>query len=248
MILIKSPQEIEKMRIAGRIVALAHQAIAPLIKPGVTTKEIEMVADKVIRANGATPSFKGYGGYPASVCTSVNQVLVHGIPSNTKLKEGDIISVDIGANYLGYHGDSAWTYGVGKISKQAEALLKVTHDSLFIGLENAKIGKRVGDISHAVQTYVEKHGFSIPKDYGGHGIGSNLHEEPFIPNFGTADSGVALRAGMVLAIEPMVHVGHDETEVLLDDWTVVSKDGSLTAHYEHTVVITETGYEILTKL
>jgi len=248
MILIKSPQEIEKMRIAGRIVALAHQAIAPLIKPGVTTKEIEMVADKVIRANGATPSFKGYGGYPASVCTSINQVLVHGIPSNTKLKEGDIISVDIGANYLGYHGDSAWTYGVGKISKQAEALLKVTHDSLFIGLENAKVGKRVGDISHAVQTYVEKHGFSIPKDYGGHGIGSNLHEEPFIPNFGTADSGVALRAGMVLAIEPMVHIGHDETEVLLDDWTVVSKDGSLTAHYEHTVVITETGYEILTKL
>ena len=248
MILIKSPQEIEKMRIAGRIVALAHQAIAPLIKPGVTTKEIEMVADKVIRANGATPSFKGYGGYPASVCTSVNQVLVHGIPSNTKLKEGDIISVDIGANYLGYHGDSAWTYAVGKISKQAEALLKVTHDSLFIGLENAKVGKRVGDISHAVQTYVEKHGFSIPKDYGGHGIGSNLHEEPFIPNFGTADSGVALRAGMVLAIEPMVHIGQDETEVLLDDWTVVSKDGSLTAHYEHTVVITETGYEILTKL
>ena len=248
MILIKSPQEIEKMRIAGRIVALAHQAIAPLIKPGVTTKEIEMVADKVIRANGATPSFKGYGGYPASVCTSVNQVLVHGIPSNTKLKEGDIISVDIGANYLGYHGDSAWTYAVGKISKQTEALLKVTHDSLFIGLENAKVGKRVGDISHAVQTYVEKHGFSIPKDYGGHGIGSNLHEEPFIPNFGTADSGVALRAGMVLAIEPMVHVGKDETEVLLDDWTVISKDGSLTAHYEHTVVITETGYEILTKL
>jgi methionyl aminopeptidase len=248
MILIKSPQEIEKMRIAGRIVALAHQAIAPLIKPGVTTKEIEMVADKVIRANGATPSFKGYGGYPASVCTSINQVLVHGIPSNTKLKEGDIISVDIGANYLGYHGDSAWTYAVGKISKQAEELLKVTHDSLFIGLENAKVGKRVGDISHAVQTYVEKHGFSIPKDYGGHGIGSNLHEEPFIPNFGTADSGVALRAGMVLAIEPMVHVGKDETEVLLDDWTVISKDGSLTAHYEHTVVITETGYEILTKL
>jgi methionyl aminopeptidase len=248
MILIKSPQEIEKMRIAGRIVALAHQAIAPLIKPGVTTKEIEAVADRVIRANGATPSFKGYGGYPASVCTSVNQVLVHGIPSNTKLKEGDIISVDIGANYLGYHGDSAWTYAVGKISKQAEELLKVTHDSLFIGLENAKVGKRVGDISHAVQTYVEKHGFSIPKDYGGHGIGSNLHEEPFIPNFGTADSGVALRAGMVLAIEPMVHVGKDETEVLLDDWTVISKDGSLTAHYEHTVVITETGYEILTKL
>jgi methionyl aminopeptidase len=248
MILIKSPQEIEKMRIAGRIVALAHQAIAPLIKPGVTTKEIEAVADRVIRANGATPSFKGYGGYPASVCTSVNQVLVHGIPSNTKLKEGDIISVDIGANYLGYHGDSAWTYAVGKISKEAEELLKVTHDSLFIGLENAKVGKRVGDISHAVQTYVEKHGFSIPKDYGGHGIGSNLHEEPFIPNFGTADSGVALRAGMVLAIEPMVHVGKDETEVLLDDWTVISKDGSLTAHYEHTVVITETGYEILTKL
>jgi methionyl aminopeptidase len=248
MILIKSPQEIEKMRTAGRIVALAHQAIAPLIKPGVTTKEIEAVADRVIRANGATPSFKGYGGYPASICTSVNQVLVHGIPSNTKLKEGDIISVDIGANYLGYHGDSAWTYAVGKISKQAEALLKVTHDSLFIGLENAKVGKRVGDISHAIQNYVEKHGFSIPKDYGGHGIGSNLHEEPFIPNFGTADSGVALRAGMVLAIEPMVHIGKDETEVLLDDWTVISKDGSLTAHYEHTVVITETGYEILTKL
>jgi methionyl aminopeptidase len=248
MISIKSPQEIEKMRIAGRIVALAHQAIAPLIKPGVTTKEIEAVADKVIRANGATPSFKGYGGYPASVCTSLNEVLVHGIPNDLKLKEGDIISVDIGANYQGYHGDSAWSYPVGKISKEAEALLKVTHDSLFIGLENAKVGKRVGDISHAVQSYVEKHGFSIPKDYGGHGIGSNLHEDPFVPNFGEADTGVALRSGMVLAIEPMVHFGKDETEVLLDDWTVIAKDGSLTAHYEHTVLITETGYEILTKL
>jgi len=248
MISIKSPQEIEKMRIAGRIVALAHQAIAPLIKPGVTTLEIEAVADRVIRENGAVPSFKGYGGFPASICTSINEVLVHGIPSNVKLKDGDIISVDIGAMYHGYHGDSAWSYGVGKISKEAEALLKVTHDSLFVGLENAKVGKRVGDISHAIQSYVEKHGFSIPKDYGGHGIGSNLHEDPFIPNFGNADSGVALRAGMVLAIEPMVHIGLDETEVLLDDWTVISKDRSLTAHYEHTIVITETGYEILTKL
>ena len=248
MIAIKSPQEIEKMRTAGRIVALAHQAIAPLIKPGITTAEIDKVADQVIRANGAIPSFKGYGGFPASVCTSINEVLVHGIPANRKLKEGDIISVDIGANYQGYHGDSAWSYPVGKISSAAKKLLEVTHDALLEALKQVKVGNRIGDISHAIQTYAEKHGYSIPKDYGGHGIGSSLHEDPFIPNFGEGGSGVLLRPGMVLAIEPMVHAGKDETLVLSDDWTVVSKDGSLTAHYEHTVVVTESGFEILTKL
>lgn len=248
MIAIKSPQEIEKMRTAGRIVALAHQAIAPLIKPGTTTAEIDKVADQVIRANGAIPSFKGYGGFPASVCTSINEVLVHGIPANRKLKEGDIISVDIGANYQGYHGDSAWSYPVGKISSAAKKLLEVTHDALLEALKQVKVGNRIGDISHTIQTYAEKHGYSIPKDYGGHGIGSSLHEDPFIPNFGERGSGVLLRPGMVLAIEPMVHAGKDETLVLSDDWTVVSKDGSLTAHYEHTVVVTESGFEILTKL
>jgi methionyl aminopeptidase len=248
MIGIKSEHELEKMRIAGRIVALAHQALAPLIKPGVTTAELDKVADQVIRAHGAIPSFKGYGGFPSSICTSINEVLVHGIPTMRKLKDGDIISVDIGANYQGYHGDSAWTYPVGKISSDATQLLAITKEALNLALSKVKVGNRIGDISSAIQNYVETNGCSIPKDYGGHGIGSSLHEEPFIPNFGEAGSGVMLRAGMVLAIEPMVHWGKDETMTLSDDWTVVSKDGSLAAHYEHTVVVTEAGYEILTKL
>ena len=246
MITLKSQIEIETMREAGRIVGLAHEAVAKAIRPGVTTLELNAVAEKVIRDHGAIPSFLGYGGFPASICASINNVLVHGIPSHTRLKDGDIISIDIGAVYKGYHGDSAWTHAVGEISDEAKNLMKVTRESLFIGLQQAKPGNRLGDICHAIGEYVESHGYSVPVDYTGHGIGTELHEEPAIPNYGRAGRGVLLKEGMTLAIEPMVHAGKPQTRVLQDDWTVVSKDGSLAAHYEHTIVITSTGYEILT--
>ena len=246
MITLKSQIEIETMREAGRIVGLAHEAVAKAIRPGVTTLELNAVAEKVIRDHGAIPSFLGYGGFPASICASINDVLVHGIPDHTRLKDGDIISIDIGAVYKGYHGDSAWTHAVGEISDEAKNLMKVTRESLFIGLQQAKPGNRLGDICHAIGEYVERHGYSVPVDYTGHGIGTELHEEPAIPNYGRAGRGVLLKEGMTLAIEPMVHAGKPQTRVLQDDWTVVSKDGSLAAHYEHTIVITSTGYEILT--
>ena len=246
MITLKSQIEIETMREAGRIVGLAHEAVAKAIRPGVTTLELNAVAEKVIRDHGAIPSFLGYGGFPASICASINDVLVHGIPDHTRLKDGDIISIDIGAVYKGYHGDSAWTHAVGEISDEAKNLMKVTRESLFIGLQQAKPGNRLGDICHAIGEYVESHGYSVPVDYTGHGIGRELHEEPAIPNYGRAGRGVLLKEGMTLAIEPMVHAGKPQTRVLQDDWTVVSKDGSLAAHYEHTIVITSTGYEILT--
>ena len=246
MITLKSQIEIETMREAGRIVGLAHEAVAKAIRPGVTTLELNAVAEKVIRDHGAIPSFLGYGGFPASICASINDVLVHGIPNHTRLKDGDIISIDIGAVYKGYHGDSAWTHAVGEISDEAKNLMKVTRESLFIGLQQAKPGNRLGDICHAIGEYVESHGYSVPVDYTGHAIGTELHEEPAIPNYGRAGRGVLLKEGMTLAIEPMVHAGKPQTRVLQDDWTVVSKDGSLAAHYEHTIVITSTGYEILT--
>ena len=246
MITLKSQIEIETMREAGRIVGLAHEAVAKAIRPGVTTLELNAIAEKVIRDHGAIPSFLGYGGFPASICASINDVLVHGIPNHIRLKDGDIISIDIGAVYKGYHGDSAWTHAVGEISDEAKDLMKVTRESLFVGLQQAKPGNRLGDICHAIGEYVESHGYSVPVDYTGHGIGTELHEEPAIPNYGKAGRGVLLKEGMTLAIEPMVHAGKPQTRVLQDDWTVVSKDGSLAAHYEHTIVITSTGYEILT--
>ena len=246
MITLKSQIEIETMREAGRIVGLAHEAVAKAIRPGVTTLELNAIAEKVIRDHGAIPSFLGYGGFPASICASINDVLVHGIPNHTRLKDGDIISIDIGAVYKGYHGDSAWTHAVGEISDEAKDLMKVTRESLFVGLQQAKPGNRLGDICHAIGEYVESHGYSVPVDYTGHGIGTELHEEPAIPNYGKAGRGILLKEGMTLAIEPMVHAGKPQTRVLQDDWTVVSKDGSLAAHYEHTIVITSTGYEILT--
>lgn len=246
MITLKSQPEIETMREAGRIVGLAHEAIAKAIRPGITTLELNAIAEKVIRDHGAIPSFLGYGGFPASICASINNVLVHGIPDHTRLKDGDIISIDIGACYKGYHGDSAWTHAVGEISNEAKNLMKVTRESLFVGLQQAKPGNRLGDICHAIGEYVQSHGYSVPVDYTGHGIGTEMHEEPAIPNYGKAGRGVLLKEGMTLAIEPMVHAGKPQTRVLQDDWTVVSKDGSLAAHYEHTIVITSTGYEILT--
>lgn len=246
MITSKSEREILTMKTAGKIVAMARDAVSAAIAPGISTKQLDIIAERVIRENGATPSFKGYGGFPASICTSINSVLVHGIPDKTQLHVGDIISIDFGACYKGYHGDSAWTFAVGEVSKEASLLMKVTKESLFEGLKQAKPGNRLSDISHAIGEYVESFGYSLPIDYTGHGIGTQLHEEPTIPNFGPAGKGILLKEGMTLAIEPMVHAGKPHTKVLADDWTVITKDGSLAAHYEHTIAITATGYEILT--
>lgn len=248
MITLKNDQQLALMREAGRIVALTHQVLAPHIKPGVTTKQLDALAEKTIRSQGATPSFKGYGGFPAAICASVNEVLVHGFPDDVPLKEGDIIAIDIGANYHGYHGDSAWSYAVGTISEAAQRLLDTTKAALFAGLSVVKAGVRLGDVSHTIQTVVEAQGFSVPRDYTGHGVGKDLHEDPIIPNYGLPGRGPVLQAGMTLAIEPMVHMGRKETQTLMDGWTVISVDRSLTAHYEHTVLVTATGCEILTTL
>lgn len=248
MIVTKDQREIELMRQAGRIVAHVHDELKKFIKPGITTQEINKFCEKIIRDDGATPSFLNLYGFPGAVCTSINEVVVHGIPSHRKLKEGDIISVDVGACYKGYHGDSAWTYAVGQISDEAARLMKVTEESLYAGLEQVKPGNRLSDISHAVQTYLESHGCSTPRDYTGHGIGTQVHEDPAVPNFGKPGRGPRLKAGMTLAIEPMAHLGGHEVDVLDDDWTVVTRDRTLAAHYEHTIVITNDGYEILTKL
>ncbi len=249
MITIKSPREIELMKEAGRIVALVHEKMKEVVKPGISTHEIDKIAEEVIRANGATPSFKGYQGFPGSVCTSVNNMLVHGIPSKKViLAEGDIISIDVGACYKGYHGDSAWSYAVGKISDEHARLLQVTHDALFIGLKEAKAGNRVGDIANAIQTYVESFGYSLPIEYTGHGIGQNIHEDPYVPNVGMAHTLEKLKAGMCIAIEPMVFMGKPYCRTLSDGWGVVSKDGSWAAHYEHTVIIRPDGCEITTTL
>lgn len=248
MILIKSNREIELMKEAGRIVALAHRKIKEAIRPGISTYELDQIAEEIILANGATPSFKGYGGFTGSICASINNVVIHGIPSKKIiLKHGDIISIDIGACYKGYHGDSAMTHGVGEISEERQKLLKVTEEALYAGLEYAKPSNRLSDISHAIEKYVLEHGFSVVKDFTGHGVGQKLHEDPMIPNYGPAGHGPILKPGMTLAIEPMVNVGKSEVVVLDDDWTTVTKDGTDSAHFEHSIVITENGYTILTK-
>lgn len=246
MIILKSAKELERMKEAGKIVYLTHQELKKWIQPGITTAELDRIAEKIIRQHGATPSFKGYNGFPGSVCTSVNDELVHGIPGPRKLKEGDIISIDIGACYDGYHGDSAWTYPVGNISPEAERLLKVTEEALYKGLEQAKPGARIGDISHAIQTVAEEAGYSIVREYVGHGIGQSLHEAPSVPNYGLPGKGPRLKPGMTLAVEPMVNMGRRFVHTLADNWTVVTTDGSLCAHFEHTIAITEEGHEILT--
>jgi methionyl aminopeptidase len=246
MIICKSEAELSLMREAGRIVAMTHRLMAQAVRPGVTTKELDTIAEDYIRSQNAIPSFKGYNGFPGSICASVNEELVHGIPGNRKLLEGDIISIDIGAQYRGYHGDSAWSYPVGKVSAAASKLLEVTELSLYEGLAKAKADIRLYTISHAIQKAVEDQGFSIVREYVGHGIGQNLHEEPQIPNYGLPDRGPRLKPGMVLAIEPMVNIGERYVKTLQDNWTVVTVDGSLCAHFEHTIAITADGYEILT--
>ena len=248
MVTIKSNREIELMKEAGRIVALAHRTVKAKIKPGLSTKQLDDLVEKVIRDNGAIPSFKNYNGFPAAACISINEVVVHGIPDESIiLKSGDIVSVDIGANYKGYHGDSAWTYACGEISESAKNLLVGTEESLFKGLEFAKPNNRLTDISHAIQTHAESLGFSVVREFVGHGLGRNLHEDPQIPNYGLPGRGIILKPGMTLAIEPMINLGNKEVKVLADGWTTITRDRSLSAHFEHSILITETGYEILTK-
>ncbi|MDQ0228316.1 type I methionyl aminopeptidase [Metabacillus niabensis] len=247
MIVCKTQRELEIMREAGRIVALTHQELQKFIQPGITTKELDSIAEKFIRGYDAIPSFKGYNGFRGSICASVNEELVHGIPGDRVLREGDIISIDIGAKYNGYHGDSAWTYAVGNISDETRRLLEVTEESLYRGLKEAKPGDRLSNISHAIQTYVEEHQFSVVREYVGHGVGQELHEDPQIPHYGPPNKGPRLKPGMVLAIEPMVNAGTRYVKTLADNWTVVTVDGKMCAHFEHTIAITETGYEILTK-
>lgn len=247
MIICKTERELEIMREAGRIVALTHEELKKYIIPGITTKELDNIAEKTIRSYNAIPSFKGYNGFPGSICASVNDQLVHGIPSERVLREGDIISIDIGAKYNGYHGDSAWTYAVGTIDDNTKKLLEVTEDSLYKGLDEAKAGVRLSNISHAIQTYVEANGFSIVREYVGHGVGQDLHEDPQIPHYGPPNKGPRLKPGMVLAVEPMVNAGTRYVKTLSDNWTVVTVDGKMCAHFEHTIAITETGFEILTK-
>ena len=248
MIRTKADNELKYMREAGKIVALAHQTVKDTIKAGITTKQINEIVENVILENDAYPSFKNLYGFPAATCISVNNVLVHGIPDDTVLQDGDIVSVDIGACYHGYHGDSAWTYAVGNVSKEVQTLLHISEESLYEGLKQAKAGNHLTDISHAIGEFVYSHGFSIPRDYAGHGIGTSVHEDPTVPNFGPAGHGILLKEGMTLAIEPMVLAGRPQSKVLADGWGVISKDGSLSAHYEHTIVITKKGYEILTTL
>ncbi len=230
------------------IVAEILRALEEVVKPGISTKEIELIVEKMVRDRGATPAFKGYRNYPASVCTSVNDQVVHGIPSSLTLNEGDIISVDLGVYLDGFYGDAAVTLPVGKVSPLAEKLIRVTKEALALGIKRARPGNRVSDISHAIQKYVEANSFSVVRSFVGHGIGRSLHEEPQVPNFGEPGRGARLREGMTLAIEPMVNAGSHEVSVLDDGWTAVTVDGSLSAHYEHTVAVTASEPRILTKV
>lgn len=246
MIAIKSPEDIEKMRAAGRLTAQARALAGSMVRPGVTTFEIDREVRKFIESHGAKPSFLGYGGFPGSVCASVNEVVIHGIPNHRKLEEGDIVSIDVGAYLHGFHGDCAATYPCGKISDEAQKLIDVTRQSFFEGIKFARVGQRVSDVSHAVQAYVERFGYGVVRDFIGHGVGRNLHEPPEVPNYGPAGHGPRFQPGMVIAVEPMVNAGDWRVKVLKDKWTTVSLDGSLTAHYENTILITDGEPEILT--
>lgn len=248
-IVIKNPREIEAMRAAGRINALVLEKIHDMLVPGVMTEELDQIAEEIIRKHGAKPAFKNYPGpypYPATITVSINEELVHGIPGKRKLREGDLVSIDCGTILDGFVADSAFTAGVGKISPEAQRLLEVTKQALYIGIEKMKPGNRVGDVSAAIQRHVEGHGYHVPREYTGHGVGRQMHEGPMVPNFGVPGRGLVLRPGMTIALEPMVLVGTHRTKVLPDQWTVVSADRSLTAHFEHTVAVTENGPVILT--
>lgn len=246
MITIKSKREIELLRVAGNIVYQTHKYLEPYIKAGITTKELDKLAYDFITSKDAIPSFLNYNGFPASICTSINEEVVHGIPSRRKLKEGDIISLDIGACYKGYHGDSAWSYKVGSVSDEKSYLLEHTEKALYVGLKEVKPGNHIGDISNAIEKYADEHKLGVVRELVGHGVGNHLHEEPDVPNYGSPKTGPVLKEGMVIAIEPMLNLGTRKIFILEDDWTIVTRDNLPSAHYEHTVVVTKEGYEILT--
>lgn len=249
MIIIKSPREIEIMREAGNILALTREMLEPHIKPGITTAKLDKLAEEFIISKGATPSFKDYNGFPGSLCTSVNEVVVHGIPSKRKnLKNGDIITIDIGVFYKGYHADSAYTYAVGNVSKDVQQLLTVTEQALYEGLKHAKPGNHVSDISHAIEMFVKPYGYGIVEDFTGHGIGRELHEAPYVPNFGKPGEGAILKEGMTICVEPMLNMGTKNVKILRDNWTAVTTDKKYSAHFEHVIAITKDGYDILTKI
>ena len=247
MISIKTEREIELMRIAGKIVGDTHKYLIPYLKPGITTKEIDKLARDYILSKDATPSCYHYNGYPANICISINDEVVHGIASDRKLVEGDIVTLDICACYKGYHGDSAWTYPVGKISDEKKYLLEHTEKALYEGLDIIKAGIRIGDIGNKVEEYAESHNLGVVKELVGHGVGNHLHEDPDVPNYGKKGTGPILKEGMVIAVEPMLNLGTADIYILDDDWTVVTADQKPSAHFEHTVLITKDGYEILTK-
>jgi methionyl aminopeptidase len=247
VIICRSSAELERMREAGRLVGEVLTELAAKVTPGVTTAELDELAEKRIRQAGAVPAFKGYHGYPATICASVNQEVIHGIPSGRRmLNEGDVVSIDVGASLDGYYGDSAITLPVGQVSEEAATLLRVTEEALYKAIERAKVGGRVSDLGHAVQQHVEAYGFSVVREFVGHGIGQKMHEEPQVPNYGEPGRGPRLAEGMVLAIEPMVNAGKPAVKVLADGWTAVTRDGSLSAHFEHTVAVTAQGPRILT--
>ncbi len=247
MIILKTPEEIEMMKKSGEILANCHKEIAKIIKPGISTYDIEEFVEEFLKAHNATPEQKGYQGYKYATCTSVNDEICHGFPRKELLKDGDIVTVDMVVNLDGWLADSAWSYGVGNISEEAKRLLEVTEESLYIGIEQAVIGNRIGDISHAVQTYVEEEGYSVVRDFVGHGIGTNIHEDPQVPHFGSSGRGQRLLEGMVITIEPMVNIGSYRTKMDNNGWTARTIDGELSAQYEHTLAITKDGPLILTK-
>ena len=246
MITLKSKREIELLKEAGHIVYLTHQYLRPHIKAGIKTKELDRLAEEFIRSKGATPSFKGYEGFPSTLCISINDEVVHGFPSDRVLQDGDIISIDIGACYKGYHGDSAWTYTVGKVSDDAKYLLEHTEKALYEGIKQAKVGNRIGDISYAVEKYATEHNLGVVKELVGHGVGTSVHEAPDVPNYGTKGTGPKIRDGMVIAIEPMLTLGSPDIYIEDNDWTVKTVDSSLSAHFEHTIGVTNDGVIILT--
>lgn len=248
MIILKTKREIEILRKAGRLVAMSHELVQKYIKAGVTTLELDTMVEDFLRSQNAIPTFKGYNGFPFSICASVNEEVVHGFPSTRKLKEGDIVSIDIGATFDGYVGDSAKTYQVGEVDDEKRNLVKATRQSFYEGIKYAKNTNRLSDISHAIQMYAETQGFSVVRDFVGHGVGKNMHEAPQIPNFGLPGKGPRLTQGMVLAIEPMINAGKYNVKILDNDWTVVTVDGKPSAHYEHTIAITDGEPELLTVL
>jgi methionyl aminopeptidase len=246
LIIRKSKAEIEKMRSAGQIVALVLERLSAMVEPGITTLELDDEAERMIRANGAVPTFKGYRGFPKSICASINDEVVHGIPGKRKLRAGDIISIDCGATYQGYVGDAAVTVAVGDVSEQVKRLVEVTRQSLYNAIEKCQVGNHLYDVSYAVQSHVEPLGYSVVRNYCGHGVGRAMHEEPQVPNYGKPGTGPLLREGLVIAIEPMINLGRHEVKQLSDGWTVITMDGQPSAHFEHTVAITESGPQILT--